>query len=536
VGKHLVHSFVIAVVLVLATASFAAAPPSTEELAKIGAQSVDRIAKNGAQWEAVITPAGGNGTTIAVSILQVPQGRRTDLAIHAPGVNQEAARVIERDGVWFVSEGNRHGKYRPHEAPFVLPTVPLFAQMAEPEVVIPDTAATLGVAESMDGNIATFRAPLDPQVRQQIQGILAQMDQFQRERPGSLSPKLAEQSAMMRDMLDHGLLRRVDVSTGVIVRTTSPKFDIEIKDFRWIDRPPGDALQPGNGPWEDFTDEPTAGDVNELVMLAHSSAWQPGQPAGDVDATLVDLRTGRYRRVPFQGALSMVGCFSKDRRRVYVSGMSPQQGSALAMYEINLKTGENRRLGDDAMARGITVMPALSPDGKTLAALHKQLGVMNILDCQVVLFDIASGAARPIGPVMDAAFLNWLPDGKGLVLLRREGPANDERTQTISRMTLDGTITPIRSGRDPLILADGKTLLFRENDRWMTCDLDGQHAQPFGNGFSDYAFPAAAPDGKRILMMRKSPNGPVPTLINLSQTSGEPALRAPGLWSMPAWR
>jgi Tol biopolymer transport system component len=217
--------------------------------------------------------------------------------------------------------------------------------------------------------------------------------------------------------------------------------------------------------------------------------------------------------------------------------MLPQEGSTLAIYEVNLKTRANRRLGGEAMARGMTLLPVLSPDGKTLAALHKELGSGNILDCQIVLIDVASGAPRTIGPKMDVAYLNWMPDGKGLVFLKRETSPDGSNAETICRMTMDGSISAIGPGRDPVVLPDGR-VLFSANDRWKTCDLDGKNVQPFASGLRDYAFPSPAPDGKRIMMTQKSANGPLPTILPIGQSSGQPVFRTlpPGLWTLPAWQ
>ena len=105
-------------------------------------------------------------------------------------------------------------------------------------------------------------------------------------------------------------------------------------------------------------------------MIAHSGIWRPGMKASDTDGRLLDLRTGRYRRIPFQEGTSLPGCFLKGRTEVAISGVDPFAG-VFGLYEVDLKTGENRRLGGERLASGFTLMPALSPDGKTLAVLHK---------------------------------------------------------------------------------------------------------------------------------------------------------------------
>lgn len=119
------------------------------------------------------------------------------------------------------------------------------------------------------------------------------------------------------------------------------------------------------------------------------------------------------------------------------------------LYEVDLRTGQNRRLGGELLASGFSLMPALSPDGKTVAVLHKG-ATGAILDLQVCLVDLESGEARTLGDLGDMAFLSWFPDGKSLLLLNREvtDPADvtSPRPDTIARLDLNGRMTKIRDG------------------------------------------------------------------------------------------
>src|SRR5205814_725053 len=160
----------------------------------------------------------------------------------------------------------------------------------------------------------------------------------------------------------------------------------------------------------------------DLIMIGHNGSWSPGQPSGDLDGVLLDTRTGRLRRIPFQGGIASPGCFLKDRKSVVISG-ADMANPALRPYVINLSTGENRPLGGELLASGFTLGATLSPDGKTIAVVHKGQNE-GLLECQVCLIDIASGKATPLGKPLDTAFLSWRPDGKGLILVTRERPAD----------------------------------------------------------------------------------------------------------------
>ena len=136
-------------------------------------------------------------------------------------------------------------------------------------------------------------------------------------------------------------------------------------DFRWRDRIDLDDFKVDGRNWEDNTDDPTAGDLDDLVMIGHSPLWRPGAKTS-TDGRLLDLKTGRYRRIPFAGAEVLTGCFLAGRTRVAVTGLDAMGDGALGLYDVDLKTGANRRLGGDVLAGGFTLFPVLSSTARSM--------------------------------------------------------------------------------------------------------------------------------------------------------------------------
>ncbi len=513
-------------------------PPDIGSLSGAGRATLERLGKQPATWTATIHVPGG--ARFHVEVLASPAMRRTVLSVEAQGRRGEVLRIIERDGSWYATEGRRAGRYRPYEAPFDLPTAYYFLGRSDPQFVA--EGADLGTFEGTKGGMATYRVPLAEPLRQQVKNALDEWERLTRQRPGRADEPEAKQARQrMRDLLQKGTATEVEIATGMIARFGAADRQTELHDFRWLDRVPPEAFDVGATKWEDSTADPTAGGTDDLLMISHSGGWRPGMKSGDTDGRLFDLRTGRYRRIPFRGATSMPGCFLKGRLRVAVTGLDPLSGS-MGLYEVDLKTGGERRLGGELLAAGFTLMPVLSPDGRTLAALHKA-PTGRLLDTQVCLVDLETGEARAVGEPRDMAFLSWLPDGKGLVLLHREvaDPSDlvGPRTATIARMDLDGRLTKIREGSMPVLLNDGKTILFEDTKSrtWQTCGLDGRDVKPYAGGLAGYGFPSPAPDGKRIMMMHfRQGSAPEPTIFPIGEDRGKPAITAPGLWATPAWR
>jgi hypothetical protein len=339
-------------------------------------------------------------------------------------------------------------------------------------------------------------------------------------------------------VVDEGILHRVELASGLIVEMAPQNIQMKIQNLRWLEKTPMQDLAVDDKKFEDVSDDPTAGaDLNELVMMGHDPTWKPGRPSGDPDGRFLNLRTGQVRRIGFEGAASVGGCFLKDRRFAVISGVDTMQGT-WALCRIDLKTGENVRLGGEPLASGMSMFPVISPDGKTLAVLHKGAGE-KLLESRVYLVDPQDGSAdaKPLGEPMDTAFLNWLPDGKGLILVQRESKGMDKvPDSTIVRMDLAGKVVPLRKGRGPVVV--GERILFEDEGRqWKTCDLSGKDEKLFADGLTKYNFPAPSPDGKRILMMKFDPQtGPRPMVLEWGASEGKPATTMDGLWSMPAWR
>src|SRR5262249_3331966 len=147
-----------------------------------------------------------------------------------------------------------------------------------------------------------------------------------------------------------------------------------------------------------------------------------------------------------------------------------------------------------------SLFPALSPDGKTVAVLHRGASE-RLLEQQVCLVDLESGNARQVGKPRDVGPLSWLPDGRGLLMVDRKVVEMSKPTHdTVSRMSLDGEVTLICEGSSPVLLGDGKVILFQDQRTrmWNTCDLNGKEIRPYAGGMPGHGFPAPAPDGKRV--------------------------------------
>ncbi|HEX8911397.1 MAG TPA: hypothetical protein VF796_03480, partial [Humisphaera sp.] len=433
---------------------------------------------------------------------------------------------------------------RPGEYPFLVASVPMFVAKAAVRPVAPGGAADLGRFEGVADGVASYRAPVDPVARGQIEGAVRQIDDLARRDPAVLADgKMAEMRRDLKDLLDRGVPVKVDVEDGVLRESgAAGPMTTRLSKIQWPDRVDQREFAVDGTTWDDQSADPTLGDPaarQDWVMLWHTLAMDPATGRGDPDGRLLDLRTGRMRRIPFDGEASVPGCFLKGRDKVVVTGMT---GGRFGLYEIDLKSGRNRPLGAEALAGTIAMGPVLSPDGRTLAvaATDARAGPGQL---RVFLIDVESGRARALGEPLDCTPPSWTPDGDGLVLSSRRTAGPDQPPEsTICRMDLTGKLTPLRPGDRALVLVDGRILYQVSGPdgrgrQWMTCDRGGKDERAFGPGLDRFGFVAPAPDGKRVLMMRyDAGRGPTPYVFRIGEAPGRPAVDLPGLWGSPQWR
>jgi len=516
--------------MMLVTLAFIQAPDASA-IVKAGAETAARLSTTPASWTADVTLE--NGTTVSVSCIHALDRSRFIVSADIGGKSLEFGRLITREGVWYASDELGFGKYRPYEAPFMLPSMYLYFSHAELRFVTDAAELKSATFERVENGIASYRIPLPAGSRSMLEAALKDLERIKGGNPEK-ARSVAAQEAQIREALARGMPLRIQISTGLVVYSGSQKMRIQWRDFRWIEKIAEPDFEIGGRTWPDHTSDPTIGDRGELLMIGRSAVWRPSAATlGDLDVLLVNLKTGATRRVPLsvQGGLS--GCFTKDRTGVVLPGIAGD--GRMTLYHVDLKTGINRELGANLITQGFCLDPVLSPDGSKVAAVHMPGGVGEF---RMTVIELGSGKATYVGGPMDTASLSWLPDASGFILVRRQFKAMDKpQDRFVARLDLDGKLTDLCAGDLPLLLPDGKRILFLDGQKWKTCSLAGKEVMLFGDGLSGHMQPTLAPDGKRVIFVRTRA-GKEPHIVMFGLDGGELklVLREPGLWLYPGWK
>jgi hypothetical protein len=500
--------------------------PTAAELESAARRTAERLGKEAARWTA--RHAFGGGRTLEVEILQAPDGRRRMrfTAVGLDGGKATLAQIVQKDGHWYVTEGDVSAVYRPYQAPLQLPALYLYLARSELQLFDAQGHGALGTHTGVEKGVARYRAALPEEMQAQLNALAGSAD----------AADAGAVGAEVRSVVSNGLQTHIDVEHGVVLRAGMPGAETELDGPHFLASLPEEASFDTGDLVPSLLAAPIQSVTESLVMLAHCGAWRPGAPGCELDTHLLELKSGALRRVPYAGGTSLPGAFLPGRTRVVVSGTDVAGG--MRPFEVDLLSGAQRPLGGDALARGISLFPTLSPDGSTLALTWLPRPDARA-EARVMLVDVEGGEARALGTALEHSHLQWLPDGSGLLLVVQTAQADaGVPERALARLSLDGTLERLRVGDQPLVL-DAQSLLYfdRESGGWMRGKLDGSGARRFGTGHPTLAHPTLSPDGAQLVFLQRGEDGSMaPVQVDLAGRTVSPVMPEPGLWAWPRWR
>jgi hypothetical protein len=543
--------YIVAALLVIATPIPICRAQTTEQLVPqivdAARRTAARFKTDAASWTTAIELQDG-AALARVDQVSSPNSRSTTISVIAQGQREELARIIERDGLWYVTELDTRYKCRPFEAPLALPSTYHLMGIGDLRIFenIPDPSQ-LGLYQSVAGGSAFFRTPLPAEKLAQLRALRPLFEEALKSQDADV-PAIQKQQAMIEDLINNGVVMEINLEHGYLAASGAPGKRQTVEHFRWLDGDPARYFELEATDWQDRTASLIADPASrmDVAMIGHCRAWQPGAEAYDADVVLLNVKTGAISRVPFQFGIGLPGCFSRDRSKAYLAGVVAAEGSA-GLFEIDLLDGVNRQLAAGQL-RGLPMFPVLSPDGQTLAVVEAAPGMnaagspdnADLLKSQIFLVDVQTGDARPLGEPLDTAFISWLPDASGLLLITRRYESRDKpSSDSLARLNMDGTLTELRPGSRPALVQNGTKIMYEDKDqqKWYTCDLTGENPVLVGDGLSGFGFPAPSPQGDRVLMMRfGQPAGPRPHVVDVRTGHAQPMPVGKGLWTMPVWK
>jgi hypothetical protein len=506
-------------------------------LAEKGRVMNERIKRDGAGWTAEID-------TNEAGVVQVEKMVRGGKARYSVAFRLGArvlpvTEIVVTDGLWYVTRDGKKEKFRENEADFG--GLPVYAYLAMAETGVFVSEETSGKVAGTAGGLVKCRVEMPEELRRQIAKMLEDGRKMLSANPdGKGAPEYQKTLEKLEKLLAEGSVREFDAETGIMARATDVSKTLTVRDFRILSEKDERAFEI-KGNYVDQTG-PLAASMDDVVMMGHNSYWRAGGKLGDLETVLVDLKTGNYRRVPYAG-IGGGGGFSADRKKAWVSAQ--QMGSsAMSIVEVDLATGANRRFGGKLANSGFNMGAEASPDGKWVCFGHREIGGAAMINAQWVLVDLKTGEEQTVGEKADDGFMNWA-EGNVMVFPRRErvdmsqpGAGEKIPASTVCKMDLQGKVTELVKGSLSVVLGDGKTILYQSAKQWKTCDLEGKNEKMVGDSLAGYSFPAAAPDGKRVLMMYygDKTKGPQPRIVTVETGAVEEVKVGPGFWAIPVWR
>lgn len=514
---------------------FAEDRPDPAEIVAAGHATAERLLRDYAAWTCIMEHPKGS---VRVDVVSAPLMRKYTLWLELNGIRRQTLRIIDRDGLWYIEEVGRRTKYQAFAAPLSLPSY--YQYLSRSELLVADHPLLEGEFGGLQNQQATYYSALDAVLQEQLRGVLKSGRELEANHPEQLDDAVKRLLRDVAEVLKKGTRCVLNVETGVAEEYGVVGNRTWIKNFRWLEDADASLFAVDDKEWIDRSANlvEECESPGDLFVIANCPFWRPGSDTRDLERLVVDLKSREQRRIPYALGQMLDACLSRDRRRAYVVGVLLQEAT-IGLFEIDLGNGFHRRLGALELQYGEKVFGGVSPDGRTLAVLQMD-HTAGPLHCRVHMVDVASGESKSIGPAVDMAYLSWLPEGDGLIVMTRERDDElEQETSTICRMDLDGTLTPIRPGHGPVVVPSESRILFeeRETDHWHSCNLEGEDVRIVGDGLKGFGFASVSPDGKQLMMMKfGGPKGPVPHIVELATGKSTPLPLGPGLWALPHWQ
>ena len=458
----------------------------------------------------------------------IKHGKNVKLVLyHVLKKRKKVLSLIMKDGKWYWEEGKRKGIYRPYEAPSDMVSAYFYILRSRPQFVTPATMRHLGSYERSLKRDHVFRTRLNGPEIQSMQQILASYaGQLKSKQKGLDKKAIKTEADYAAAFIRFGYLNRVDFNTGIVTYRGKYGRETEVDSFKWLDKVPEDAFKT-EGKWQDFS-KPIE-DFDNWFLAEHSAYFIPGQPYA-ADGRLVNAKTGEVRRVPFPGFLTSAGCFSKDRKSIYVPAKTVTEDN-FEIYQIPLNSRNIRRMGSPM--RGIKLNPTISPDGKKLAFIYSPNRFL-VHKSRIMIINIATGINEYKSDEMDCAFLNWTPNSKGLIFQQNK-KTNKNFVPMIKYLSPSKGTKTICVGHSPKLINGKLTYIDIYKKDWVMVDKD-KKTRTFLK-LQNFGFPSVSKDGKSIIMIdynkKKSPS---PVLIDLETMKKKDILKKEkGIWSNPNW-
>jgi hypothetical protein len=529
-GKAGRMRFVVAIVLFLITANSFGLPTKVRELVTLGEAAREKQKNLTVSWKATIGPGDGEG--IEIQMTQGPELKRIVFHVVREGQRHPFGELYIDKQFWYSRKGaTKPAKYRPYEADFLLPS--FYGLLPLAELRYADLTQLQEAASATETNgvveVRVNKGPEFEAIKTQLQKAMALL----RSDPAMLkNPKNKKIYDDYENVVLDGLKLEFDSHNGLLTKfLVKPGYYAELRDVDWS----AAALTLPKENWIDRT-APLAGiGTDDVVMMGHALLPE----SRDLDTYALNIRTLDFRRVPSPSGVALPGCFLPGRKSVLV-GASDLVNGGFRPRTVNLETGKSEEFLPEIFAGAQMVFGGtVSPDEKRMAMmLMKELVEMSRK--QIVVIDLAGKTAEKIGEPDDYASIQWLANGRELLLDRIEPEKRMDAPlrKTVWIVNLKGEARKVANGRESRALHDGRILLEREDKKWVTVDANGKSEKRFGNNLPErVGFPAVSPDGKRVLFVQFGDKGSV-GLVVVDADSGKTELgRLPniGMWTTPVW-
>ncbi|MCP4154229.1 MAG: hypothetical protein GY757_41270, partial [bacterium] len=254
------------------------------ELIGKAAQTRDKLQNTPASWSTAVTLPNSPEMTVQT----ISHGSKKWVEIF--NGQHFLCRIIMKDGLWYVTDLDKtHKIYKPYTATLKVINTYVFLRLSELHFL--DFEVQGLTLRGLTKDTVTFHVPTSSEVKNSI-------DNFSRQVKGKSKPQ--KKLKQLKRRLHEGNTLFINRKHGFHPKLPSQHYTVERKKFKWYEKLPQNAFTTDAEKWQDCSGSILEGNLNDLLIISYNPVQRLNESKRDVDANLMNVKTGRYVRLPFK--------------------------------------------------------------------------------------------------------------------------------------------------------------------------------------------------------------------------------------------
>lgn len=225
-------------------------PPPMANIVRTGKTTSEKLNTAPASWTVKCTLP--DSIVVQIDVVSEKSRRSWEFSVIGEGQSHKLARIVQKDGFWYVQEKDHLTKARPYEAELHFLGGYLFLPLSTLHCIVDGEQLACVELQSRSSGQLSYRVPLPVAARRALEQMISDYDKLASHDPSFLQDKDAAQNIKRaREQLSNGTPVLVDEKWGIVTEVTVHEMKVSVESFRWLSAAPDTAFEiPRSITWE----------------------------------------------------------------------------------------------------------------------------------------------------------------------------------------------------------------------------------------------------------------------------------------------